>query len=591
MSTPKKEKPANSYINNEAERAVLGALMLASGEGAILDPIFGMLQDGDFYEPKHQAMFRGLRSLYDEGQPLDEVLLDERLKNSGDLGHVKQNYVHELVNSCVSEYTGPAYAKIVLENGLHRLEAESAFAFGQGTISKAEHLAQLEKLERRADAGASSTFMLDELMRETLPEKRQIIPGYLPEGLAVLGAKQKIGKSWLAYALAIAVGCGGVVLSQRVEEGDVLMLALEDGKRRLQDRARKLLADQAIPRRVTLATEARDWRLDAGGIDRIARWLKNHPDARLVVIDVLAKVRPPRKRGADLYLEDYAVMSSLKALADRYHVAVLVIHHTRKASAEDVYDELNGTMGVAGAADTVWILQRPRGEDIGTLHITGREIEEEGQIPLRFDKATCAWQVMNEQEIATQREQAMSAERRDILDVLKASEKPLGPAEIAIALRINPEADLKAYAAHRVLLGKMVDDKQIARMERGVYTTNDRLQRLQRLQSTHESASNQGLGNVTGVNGNELQRLHSTKPENNGAHNGFVTDVTNVTGNLNGNHNGHTPRPVGETVVVTCPKCGCARLYDCEEYGIRCNVCDTMVKQATPKEAPEGVPA
>src|SRR5215471_3418673 len=73
------------------------------------------------------------------------------------------------------------------------------------------------------------TISLAELMRMELPPPRWAVPGLIPEGLTILASKPKVGKSFLAMGLAVAVGCGGRALgSIEVEQGDVLYLALED---------------------------------------------------------------------------------------------------------------------------------------------------------------------------------------------------------------------------------------------------------------------------------------------------------------------------------------------------------------------------
>ena len=62
------------------------------------------------------------------------------------------------------------------------------------------------------------------------------------EGLTLLAARPKIGKTWLALDIAIAVATGGYCLGDiKCEQGDVLFLALEDNKRRMQRRLTKLL--------------------------------------------------------------------------------------------------------------------------------------------------------------------------------------------------------------------------------------------------------------------------------------------------------------------------------------------------------------
>lgn len=76
-----------------------------------------------------------------------------------------------------------------------------------------------------------------ELMTMALPEPKWAIPGILPEGLNILAGKPKMGKSVLSSNISIAIACGGKALSKiDVEKGAVLYFALEDTKRRLQNR-------------------------------------------------------------------------------------------------------------------------------------------------------------------------------------------------------------------------------------------------------------------------------------------------------------------------------------------------------------------
>src|SRR5205823_1014354 len=115
-----------------------------------------------------------------------------------------------------------------------------------------------------------------------------------------------------------------------------------------------------FPRRLDIAYA---WpRLDEGGKEAIEEWLTGHPAARLVVIDIWKKVRPKRVRGAQLYDEDYEHMAILHEVAHRYEVAIVVVHHTRKSEAEDVFDEISGSTGVMAAVDAALIIHRSRSE-------------------------------------------------------------------------------------------------------------------------------------------------------------------------------------------------------------------------------------
>src|SRR5690606_9347077 len=70
---------------------------------------------------------------------------------------------------------------------------------------------------------------------------KYVVPGYVAEGLTILGGRPKLGKSWLALDWVIAVASGGQSLGVKCEQGDSFYLALEDNQRRLQDRLRVVL--------------------------------------------------------------------------------------------------------------------------------------------------------------------------------------------------------------------------------------------------------------------------------------------------------------------------------------------------------------
>src|SRR5205807_637411 len=138
---------------------------------------------------------------------------------------------------------------------------------------------------------------------------------------------------WLLLGVGIAIAAGGVVLGKiPVEAGEVLYLALEDNQRRLKTRLQAILDEAAAPGRLHVATE---WpRADQGGVELLARWLSGHAEARLLIIDTLAKFRPLLKDSGG-YSADYAAIEPLQQLAAQHRVAVVLVHHHRKLHAED----------------------------------------------------------------------------------------------------------------------------------------------------------------------------------------------------------------------------------------------------------------
>lgn len=294
-------------------------------------------------------------------------------------------------------------------------------------------------------------FTAAELATMDLSEPKWAIPGIVCEGLTILAGGQKLGKSWLAFAIALAIAMGTKVLGKiDVLQGDVLYLALEDTKRRLKDRLLKLLQGEEAPSRLTIFTE---WpAMDDIGLDWLQKWLESKPEARLIIIDTLKKVRPPRARNGNVYDEDYDFMGGLKALADEFGIAILVLHHVRKATAEDIFDMVSGSIGLTGAADATLVLTRDRGRQQGLLHLTGRDVEEQAKddaMALEWDVETGGWTL-----IGTAAEVALSEERRQIIELLDMAQRWLSSKQISDMLNKN-------YNTTRVLLMKMAQAGQI----------------------------------------------------------------------------------------------------------------------------------
>lgn len=222
-----------------------------------------------------------------------------------------------------------------------------------------------------------------DLLELDLPPLNWIVPGLIPEGTTILAAPPKVGKSCLVYQVAVEASIGGQLLGRRVAPGSVLYLALEDGKRRGQDRLRAALGGRTMPRgRLEVRWEAS--RIGEGLEEEIAEWLTEHPDAVMVAIDTLGKVRPGTTGKQGAYEVDVAHMARLQDLFRDRTVALVIVHHARKEGTDDFLTSVSGTYGITGSADTIVVVRRKRQEAFGTIHMTGRDVAD-AEIAARFD--------------------------------------------------------------------------------------------------------------------------------------------------------------------------------------------------------------
>lgn len=231
-----------------------------------------------------------------------------------------------------------------------------------------------------------------DLMAAEFPQPKWAVPGLIVEGVTLLAGPPKAGKSWLGLDLSVSVASGGKALGWvDAEPGEVLYLALEDTGRRLQDRMKTVLHGDDPPKGLVLATECP--LMNQGGLDLIRRWIDQQTNPRLIIVDVFERIRGLTNPGESAYTGDYSAVRGIKTLADERHVAIVLVHHVRKVISTDFINEISGTLGLAGAADSIAVLRRTRGDVDGQLLITGRDVEE-NEYAVRFAPELGAWQLL-----------------------------------------------------------------------------------------------------------------------------------------------------------------------------------------------------
>jgi RecA-family ATPase len=296
------------------------------------------------------------------------------------------------------------------------------------------------------------------LMEMEFPEPKWMIPSIIPEGLSILCGKPKIGKSILSVNLAVAAATGGMALGKlQVEKSGVLYLALEDSQRRLKMRFRKALTNSKLPENLFVSTTFAS--IKDGGLGELETWLDEHKDVGFVIIDTLARIKDSGNGSRDPYQNDYGEMVKIKKVADNCNVGILLIHHTRKAESEDVYDTVLGTTGITGAADTVIVLTKAN--NMITLNVRGRDVEE-AELALEFDTITMGFTL-----IGDAREYSLTDERKEIVTLLRGNGGAMKLKDIADA--IGKKADNTRH-----LLKKLVDDGFVRQPKAGVYAINDK---------------------------------------------------------------------------------------------------------------------
>ena len=132
--------------------------------------------------------------------------------------------------------------------------------------------------------------------------------------------------------------------------------------------------------------------LGLGLEEQLKKFVRQHPDTKLIIIDTLQKVR---EVGGDKYsyANDYEVVGKLKRLADDCGICLLLVHHTRKQQADDKFDMISGTNGLLGAADGAFLLQKEKRTDgSAILDVAGRD-QQDQRMYLTKDKERLVWEL------------------------------------------------------------------------------------------------------------------------------------------------------------------------------------------------------
>lgn len=244
-----------------------------------------------------------------------------------------------------------------------------------------------KKLRRMQDPAYLPTVTMTELYDTVYESRPPVIDGLLQNGTYIFAGAPKVGKSFLMAQLAYHVATGKSLWGYEVHQGTVLYLALEDGHERLQKRMYRMFGVEDVSK-LHFAINAKQL---GNGLDaQLEKFVREHPDTRLIIIDTLQKVRE-LSGDAYSYRDDYQIIGQLKQLADKFQLCMLVVHHTRKSPANDEFDRISGTTGIYGCADGAFVLSKERRTDsTATLSISGRD-QPDQCLHLVRDEETLQW--------------------------------------------------------------------------------------------------------------------------------------------------------------------------------------------------------
>jgi hypothetical protein len=235
--------------NPKAESAVLGAAMLNAES---LDSVLHTLVPSDFFDQRHQHVYRALIAMREKQLSVDLVTLCEFMGAEKTLGLADgAAYLSHLIDGVPTIANIEQYVTIVQEKARLRSLLHHAQAIQQAAL---EPGANPEELETRFKAitptatngngHALRSYPLSEFLTTQFPTREHLVEGVLPRGgsIMIVALPHRL-KSWFTMAMALSCTREGIALGKLKVSRPVrtLLLQLEEFPGELQKRLQSLV--------------------------------------------------------------------------------------------------------------------------------------------------------------------------------------------------------------------------------------------------------------------------------------------------------------------------------------------------------------
>ncbi len=314
--------------NLEAEQSVLGA-MLIDREAVI--SVSNLLNPEDFYSDKHQQLFAAMMAIFNRGEPVDLITVQDELRRRGQLDEVGGlTYLTSLINMVPTTANVRQYAMIVEQKAtLRRLQTVARRIVDEcyTTEDMESTLLEAEKsvfavTQRRATKGyihikdalvtayGHLEYLYSSKGRTTgIPtgfrDLDQMTSGLQPSDLIIVAARPSVGKT--AFTLNIARNAAVIGGAK------VAFFSLEMSAEQL---AMRLLASEAAVDGHRLRTgqlEDQDWQRLGSGLATLAEasiYIDDTPNCPLMEVRAKSR-RIAQEHGLDLIIIDYLQLMSV----------------------------------------------------------------------------------------------------------------------------------------------------------------------------------------------------------------------------------------------------------------------------------------
>ena len=427
--------------STEAEQYVIGALLSGDTPRDIRDGMLSRLDVEHFTSQETAVAFAAIHACVQAGHQPEVLIVAEGCEKRGVEGMLP--FLTDILFNSTGSANAGHYCTVLDGYRAGRKAVKLAHEIAERVSSCrgaevhgiiAETGAQLAAL---AEAGAQLSTCGYVSLGEALdtPDEATdwLVDGILPaDGLSMMVAPPKVGKSTLARCLACCVASGSDFLGRRVRKGRVLHFALEERHATVKAHYRKLDGSREnILLWTDILPEPRQ---------RLAmlRQAIKQTDPALVIIDPL--FRFSAIEDGNSYAETMKAMDPFIAVAREGSTHLLLVHHARKGGGDHGAEAL-GSTGLHASVDTLLSMARENGSR--TIYANGRDGVSLEKTMLHLDTTT-GWISAT----GTQREANIDEMCERVLAYLRDQAEPV--TRTAIRNGVEGKAERVSAALHKL---------------------------------------------------------------------------------------------------------------------------------------------
>lgn len=385
--------------DTDAEQAIIGSILLSA---TALDDVAEIINPGDFYQPKHEAIFRAALAVQARREAVDALTVGSELERTGDSKRIGgSEYLFQCVTGVPVAANAGHYAEIVVEKAKRRLIETAArrimAAVQEGAADADAILARAE--EEIGNISATRNRIRVRPLSETLEQTLELLDsgqepftptpwvdlnehiyGWRPGAVHIIGARPGGGKSMMGLQTAIGMARTGKAVTYAVMEMDtnelnVRLLAQSTNvgmdslaKRRLTEMEWQNISAK-VPELSGLPLYVDDTpRQTMAHIRAHARHVARRADLGMIVVDYAQQVEvPDHLSGRPRHEQVAHTTTMLKALAREMHVPVVAMAQVRRSSdgsdRAPQMSDLREAGSLENDADDVMLLHRPNSDD------------------------------------------------------------------------------------------------------------------------------------------------------------------------------------------------------------------------------------